>query len=329
MSSRPGASARHRDCRVPRVAAKDLTRPGMDAVMPHRASASEVVRTAAPDGVVASAKALVAVLVGLLSVPMDAIAQEPRTGYVVLNSYSQPPFVQADDAMETGLAPTFVRLLREASRLPVPLTLETVPRKRLEMRLEGPRFEGLALFLAPEFLSKEAKAGRWSVPLLVDENVLVSLRPFRMASPEDLAGMRFGAIAGHIYRVLAPYVEAQKIKREDAPDHISNLKKLCLGRVDFVVMSRSELAGSSELAGCAQPFRWRSFPEPQVIVRRVVVRVSDERVTDHLLAATEAVACSQAWQSALRRYQLSTVGCGTTSGRAGAFADAKRRTGKR
>ncbi len=255
------------------------------------------------------AHSTVGLLLAALLMPAMAIAQEPGTGYVVLNSYSQPPFVQAGEAAESGLAPTFVRLLRDASKLPVPLTLETVPRKRLELRLEGPRFQGLAVFLAPEFLSEEARAGKWSVPLLVDENVLVSLRPLPMSSPEDLVGMRFGAIAGHIYRVLGPYVEARKIKREDAPDHVSNLKKLCLGRVDFVVMSRSELAGSGELAGCLQPFKWRSFPEPQVIVRRVVIRVPDARVTDRLLAATEAVACSPAWHAALQRHQLSTVGC--------------------
>ena len=248
-------------------------------------------------------------LLTLLSMPAAAMAQEPGNGYVVLNSYSQPPFVQTGDAAESGLAPTFVRLLREASKLPVPVTLETVPRKRLELRLEGPRFQGLALFLAPEFLSEEARTGKWSVPLLVDENVLVSLRPLQISSPEDLSGMRLGAIAGHIYRVLGPHIEAHRIKREDAPDHVSNLKKLCLGRVDFVVMSRSELAGSSELAGCPQPFKWRSFPDPQVIVRRVVIRVPDERATERLLAATEAVACSAAWQAALQRYQLSTVGC--------------------
>jgi hypothetical protein len=95
---------------------------------------------------------------------------------------------------------------------------------------------------------------------------------------------------------------------------VSNLKKLCLGRVDFVVMSRSELAGSGELAGCLQPFKWRSFPEPQVIVRRVVIRVPDARVTDRLLAATEAVACSPAWHAALQRHQLSTVGCNSPRG---------------
>ena len=70
------------------------------------------------------APATVGLLLAALLMPAAAIAQEPGTGCVVLNSYSQPPFVQAGEAAESGLAPTFVRLLRDASRLPVPLTLE-------------------------------------------------------------------------------------------------------------------------------------------------------------------------------------------------------------
>lgn len=236
----------------------------------------------------------------------------PATSYSVLNSYAQPPFVQVDSGA-AGLAPTLVRLIQVEAKLPFALALETVPRKRLELMLQRRGFEGLALFLAPEFLSVKAEEARWSVPVMVDENVLVSLRPLQVSTPDDLAGLTLGGIAGHIYRVLGPYVESQRIKREDAPDHVSNLKKLCLGRVDFVVMSRSELAGSSELGSCEQPYRWRSFPEPQLIVRRVVIRVSDDAVAQRLLSATEAVACGQAWQSALRKYQLSVVGCEAAS----------------
>lgn len=241
-----------------------------------------------------------------------ALFAAPPSSYTVLNSYAQPPYVQGEN-VAAGLAPTLVRLIRKEANLPVPLELQTLPRRRLELVLERRNFEGLAVFLAPEFLSLGAEVGRWSVPVMVDENVLVSMRPLQLSTLDDLAGSTLGGIAGHNYRLLGPYIEAQRIKREDAPDHVSNLKKLCLGRVDFVVMSRSELAGSSELAACEQSYRWRPFPEPQVIVRRVLVRVSDDVLAEKVLAATQAVACGQAWQNALRKYQLSVVGCGTAS----------------
>lgn len=249
---------------------------------------------------------LPAALLGLVSVGLPAASQP--ASFIALNSYAQPPYVRSD-GQTTGLASTLVGLIQAETVLPTPLRLETVPRRRLEFTIESRDFQGVALFLAPEFLSKEAKSGQWSAPVMVDENVLVSLMPTQTTSLDELAGKKLGGIAGHVYRVLGPLIEAGKIRRKDAGDHVSNLKKLCLGRVDFVVMSRSELNGSAELARCGRSFRWSPFPEPQVIVRRVLVRVSDARSSESLLAATAKVACSEAWQAELRRYQLSVVGC--------------------
>jgi polar amino acid transport system substrate-binding protein len=122
---------------------------------------------------------------------------------------------------------------------------------------------------------------------MVDENVIVSVRPSKVASLEDLHGLRFGGIAGHLYRMLSPHVEAGRITREDAIDHIANLKKLYLGRVDFIVISRSELAGTRPLVRCPQPFNAAAFSVPQIVIRRVLVRSPDESGTETLIAAID------------------------------------------
>jgi polar amino acid transport system substrate-binding protein len=231
-----------------------------------------------------------------------------------VNSYGQPPFVAAGNEQGAGLAGTFVALLNAALPDGAQLRLETLPRRRLELALTSRTFSGVALFLAPEFLAAPIQqGGAWSVPVMVDENMLVSVRPLKMSTLDDLHGLRFGAISGHIYRMLAPALEAGKVERQDTTDHISNLHKLCLGRIDFVVISRSELAGTLPHVRCAHAFRPTAFPEPQVIVRRVLVRMSTDGGAQEMLDAIAETACGSGWTAALGRYGLSTVGCRSNS----------------
>jgi polar amino acid transport system substrate-binding protein len=231
-----------------------------------------------------------------------------------LNSYGQPPFLPVSAERNSGLARTFVDLVNKATSGRPEFQLDNLPRKRLELTLTNRSFSGVALFLAPEFLVQTAQQGAvWSDPVMVDENLIVSVRQLNVASLEELHGLRLGGIAGHIYRLLGPAIEDGKVHREDAPDHISNLKKLCLGRVDFVVISRSELAGSQPHVSCAEPFRPNAFPEPQVIVRRVLVRMPNDNDAKEVLDAVASVACGPQWSQTLAQYGLSTVGCRNTA----------------
>ncbi|MDR7336044.1 hypothetical protein [Roseateles asaccharophilus] len=227
-----------------------------------------------------------------------------------LNSYSQPPFVLPTADPTAGLAAAFVGLLNEQLAPGSQLQLENLPRRRLELELTNRGFSGIALFLAPEFLAAPVQqGGAWSIPVMVDENLLVSVRPLKLSTLDDLRGLRLGGIAGHIYRQLVPLIDDGRLEREDAVDHIANLKKLCLGRIDVIVISRSELAGTEPLARCAHEYRPMAFPEPQVIVRRVLVRMPGHEGAQPLLGAIASVACGDRWGAALAAYRLSTVGC--------------------
>lgn len=231
-----------------------------------------------------------------------------RAALPALNSYAQPPFTRPEGG---GLAATFVTLLNEEA-MPggARAFVESIPRRRLEAVLSEPAFQGMALFLAPEFLPKAfSRPVQWSAPVMVDENLIVSVRPLAITSLDELSGLRFGAVAGHVYRLVGPLVEAGRVKRDDALDHVANLRKLCLGRVDFVVISRSELAGTVPLVQCPVPLRPTAFPEPQVIVRRVAVRMADPRDAQAVLEALARVACSDRWLGALAALGLSSAGC--------------------
>jgi polar amino acid transport system substrate-binding protein len=236
-----------------------------------------------------------------------ALADE-RAALPALNSYAQPPFARPEGG---GLAATFVTLLNEeVTPGGARATLETIPRRRLEAVLGDPAFQGMALFLTPEFLPRSfSKPLQWSAPVMVDENLIVSVRPLALTSLDELSGLRFGAVAGHVYRLVGPLVDAGRVKRDDALDHVANLRKLCLGRVDFVVISRSELAGTVPLVQCPVPLRPMAFPEPQVIVRRVAVRMADAADAQSVLEALARVACSDRWLGALAKLGLSSAGC--------------------
>jgi len=238
--------------------------------------------------------------------PLPAAAEAPLPA---LNSYAQPPFVAVGDR-SPGLARTLVQLLNRATSGEPGFQLDNLPRRRLELMLGNRGFAGIALFLAPEFLAPAAQQGAaWSEPVMIDENLIVSMRPLKPSTLEELHGLRLGGIAGHIYRPLGPAIEAGQVQREDAADHISNLRKLCLGRVDFVIISRAELAGTRPHVQCAEPFRPAAFPEPQVIVRRVLVRLPDGAAASEVLDAIAGVACAPEWLQTLAQYGLSTVGC--------------------
>lgn len=233
-----------------------------------------------------------------------------------LNSYGQPPFVPVGAERPVGLAKTFVELLNKAMGGRQEVHLDNLPRRRLEVMLGDRSFAGVALFLAPEFLGSAAQTGgAWSEPVMIDENLIVSVRPLNLSSLDGLNGLKLGGIAGHIYRLLGPAIEEGRVQREDAPDHISNLRKLCFGRVDFVIISRSELAGTRPHLSCPQPFKAAAFPEPQVIVRRVLVRMPGDHNAREVLDAVSTVACGPKWIQALAQYGLSTVGCRNTVAR--------------
>lgn len=237
-----------------------------------------------------------------------ALAQQNNAVHpVALNSYLQPPFVYAD---KPGAAEGFVRLLNEQLTPEFQLVLENVPRSRMtEAYLSRADFRGVALFLSPNFVAPEINSRvHWSRPILADENVLVTAH---MASPKswaDLKGKTFGGIQGHIYKPLAALFERGDLRREDAHDHQSNLGRLCLGRVDVIIMSRSEYRSADVPTQCAQGLSAATMPEPDVFFRRVLVSGPESFVAS-VLRAVDTVACGPVWHGEALARKLSTVPC--------------------
>lgn len=230
---------------------------------------------------------------------------------MALNSYLQPPFVMEG---APGVADRFVALLNQQLPAELQHPLENVPRRRLtEAYLSRADFRGVALFLSPNFVAPEInRRAHWSRPILLDENVLVT---HDMPAPKawaDLHGRTLGGVLGHIYRPLAPLIEHGDLKREDAADHVSNLGRLCLGRVDFIVMSRSEYQSAEMPATCAAGIAAVPMPEPDTFVRKVLV-MGPEGYVASVLHAVDQVACGAAWQSEIAARKLHAAPCGESA----------------
>jgi polar amino acid transport system substrate-binding protein len=245
----------------------------------------------------------------LLALPGIARAEGPgETRPLALNSYLQPPFVLEG---APGVADRFVALMNQQLPPELQHPLENVPRRRLtEAFLSRSDFRGVALFLSPNFVAPEInRRVHWSRPILADENVLVTRH---MPAPRvwaDLHGRTLGGVLGHIYRPLLPLIEHGDLKREDAADHISNLGRLCLGRVDFIVMSRSEYQSAEMPATCAPSLAAVPMPDPDTFVRKVLI-MGPESYVAQVMRAVDQVACNAAWQSEVAARKLHAAPCG-------------------
>jgi polar amino acid transport system substrate-binding protein len=238
-------------------------------------------------------------LVVLLAWPMWAAGAT----YQAYNTYLHPPFVQPDGG---GLAAELVEMLNR--RLGQDrFVLVNVPRARfiaMANKSRG-RIDGIALFLSPAFVG-ESLAGRvgWSAPLFADHNVLVFGPGQAPAAPmpASLRGKRFGAVRGHMYRVLDGMARRGELRYDTVGDEMNNLRKLMAGRIDFTLLNRLYFRALAE----AEPELEQlvALPEPggdflrYILLSPRLPPATARRVDE----AVQALAHDRQWQATLARY---------------------------
>jgi polar amino acid transport system substrate-binding protein len=248
----------------------------------------------------------------LLVAALPVLSQPSKpTPLLALNSYLTAPYVMEG---KPGLASLFVDTLN--LHLPPSLrhVLDNVPRRRMtEGHLAREDFRGLALFLSPDFLPPHLRDRfQWSRPLFLDENVVISPRKTTFDQWSDFTGLTQGGIDGHIYEWMDPLRAAGKLHRDDAPDHHSNLAKLCLGRVNFIVMSQSEFRHTRRPDVCLQQLFVHPLPTSAVIERRVLVAGPAADV-QAILRAVDQIACHVDWVREVKAQGLEPTRCTSDS----------------
>lgn len=144
-----------------------------------------------------------------------------------------------------GLSQDFVDLLNNqpANAGRFRFELVELPRKRLEMRLNRGQ-PGVLLWSSPEFFNQEtASRGRWSQPILADQQSFVSLpdAPFEYEGPKSLEGLTLGGVLGYRYQDIEREVQSGTVIRQDVNSDLQNLEKLLSGRIHTLLIAQSTL----------------------------------------------------------------------------------------
>ncbi len=176
----------------------------------------------------------------LALVPLVCGAQQQKVE--VWTYHLSPPFI-LDDAR--GLSHAFVELLNDdpANGERFHFELVELPRKRVDVRLARKR-PGVLLWATPRFFTTaQAAHGKWSQPLLIDQQDFVSLpdAPVEYEGPRSLHGLVLGGVLGHRYAALEEDIARGAITRQDVQTDLQNLQKLLSGRIDTLLIPRSTL----------------------------------------------------------------------------------------
>ncbi|MGM9482880.1 substrate-binding periplasmic protein [Roseateles sp. NT4] len=120
-------------------------------------------------------------------------------------------------------------------RLGRPVRFRLVPRRRLAQLLDQGQEADLACNYIPGWLPGPLQ---WSRPYLDDADLLITAarRP-APAQLQDVTGQRIGTVAGFLYPEAETALGSGFV-RDDAPNVITNLRKLASGRMDHALVGR-------------------------------------------------------------------------------------------
>ena len=167
--------------------------------------------------------------------PLQASAQTPERGEVVMVDASYPPFMYGVDGKATGVYPA---ILAEAfARMGVPLEIQAVPWKRAIAAIDAGRAGVGGLYLTGERL------GKYDYSEMIFTEVLllftVKGRSFAFTNMGALVGKRIGVLRGWSYGdAFDAARDIGVFTTEEVESDTQNFAKLLAGRLDAIVVER-------------------------------------------------------------------------------------------
>lgn len=233
-----------------------------------------------------------------------------RQSLDLLTHYDYPPFITvAGQGLSYDLAQALSTALADLSPS-IPLTL--LPRRRLDLTLQQPAWQGVVPWVVPAWFGDESESRfLWSPPLLADTDLVLSLksRPVEFNSPSSLRGLKLGGVAGHRYPDVEAMIDAGELTREDAINTEQNLRKLLRGRVDVIFLSASGLPWwQQQLPEMAASLHIAKQPRNSYLRRALISRALPKPMQDRLLTVLAGLREQRAWQTRLAHYGLQPPG---------------------
>lgn len=228
--------------------------------------------------------------------------------------YPTPPF-QTDLPSGAGLNADLVSYLNKALAGKYELRLMLLPRARLNMMLEnGTR--AVVLF-APSAIFGGPEGGRylWSVPLFADRQELVSRRnkPFEFAGHLSLAGVRFGAMLGHVYPQIEKEMESGQIRAERASSEELLVNMLMANHVDVITMANSTVRYFMQVNPAFRDAAVLSKQNLGGYNRHLMFQRGMEQVRDDFDQALRKMSIDPVWIATLDRYGLVPIKTSSTA----------------
>ncbi|WP_373974441.1 transporter substrate-binding domain-containing protein [Chitinibacter sp. SCUT-21] len=240
-------------------------------------------------------KLLTALIVACIA-PM-LFATERITLY---SHYDFPPFWRADGY---GLTQELAHRLSEQSKGAYQFEVQITPRKRIDLLLEDPKWQGIIPWVSPIWFRDETKTHyAWSGVIMHDADLVLSYQAFNYTNPESMSGKTLGGILGHRYAEFEALISSGRIVRDDAPNQDMNLKKLQARRVDFVFIPHSSwielrLSTPAAVAGLYAASTPRNRYE-----RLILISPNQTGLIKFINKAVDEMAKDPKWQNKIRQY---------------------------
>lgn len=166
-----------------------------------------------------------------------AFADDRPLRFSVVDSWAMP-LAHIEDGKLTGgiLFELFSETARQVHRAPA---FHLLPRARVEQALLG-HVVDVRCYVAPSWTEHEFRDYRWSVPLMVQRDLLVS-RAGLKGELQSLTGESIGTVLGYHYPRLQPLLDNGRLTRDEARNQELVLKKLQIGRYRYAISSEIAL----------------------------------------------------------------------------------------
>ncbi|WP_085577573.1 MULTISPECIES: ABC transporter substrate-binding protein [unclassified Pseudomonas] len=172
----------------------------------------------------------------MLGISLNVAASDAPLRFVVADSWAMP-MVQFERGRPTqGIL--YDMMLSLATQVGVPAQFHVLPRTRVQNAMEHGEVD-VRCYAAQSWLPNQSGDYLWSVPLLFQRDLLISLQgPPAGIDSADLAHQPVGTVLGYAYPTLQPLFDSGRLQREDARNQEQVLEKLIAGRYRYAVSNQ-------------------------------------------------------------------------------------------
>lgn len=233
----------------------------------------------------------------LLFCTTAVLADDRPLRFSVVDSWAMP-LARIEGGRLTGgiLFELFNETARQVQRAP---DFRILPRARVEQALLSHAVD-VRCYVSPTWTDHEFRNYRWSTPLMVQRDLLVSHEP-RKDTLSDLPSQAIGTVLGYHYPRLQPLLENGQLTRDDARNQELVLKKLQIGRYHYAISSEIALNWFNRELPVGQRLTPASMLEETPL--SCMVLDSPEVPADAILAALAAMKASGAIERILDHYR--------------------------